>query len=208
MHRNSVRSLALASVVALLVCASPAAAKFMYFSIEVSPSHPVAGDEVVITVRLWDDADHTQPSTWWSDEPIAGLVEFRGHGRRIPVTLLPRGAGTYGAEVALAEGTWRLVPCPLAGGGTGQSAGIDDCQSPLTVIVSPRMAATLARGGAPNEAGIDAHRSPIAITPPMLGLDGGAIAVGALLSLGMIGLLIGGPVRRWLPRGRRGVVAR
>ena len=119
MRGHIVRSLLLGTVAALLLAVGPAAAKIPYFSIEVSPADPVDGEAVVIVVRMWDDAQHTQPATWSPGPTIDGLVEVRGPSDRRPVTLVQVDDVTYRAEVTLSAGTWELVAFPDLNGGAG-----------------------------------------------------------------------------------------
>jgi hypothetical protein len=122
--------LGLAAVFALAV--GPAAAKMPYFSVEVSPPHPVDGDVILVTVAMWDDADHTQPATW-SEPEIPGLLEFRGEAGRIPITLHRLDGASYGAEVALPAGSWRLVAFPM-----GVAISGEGDPTPVRVTVSER----------------------------------------------------------------------
>jgi hypothetical protein len=171
MQRHAVRSLILGSLAAFLLAVGPVAGKMPFFSIELSPSDPRDGDVIVIVVRMWDDAGHTTPATWWPEPTIEGLVEARGPAGRVPFTLLRLDDATYRAEVTLSEGTWQLVTFPRAGGGVMVSSG-DGYPGPLTVTVGPAAADT---------AGV-------------------AIAAGGALGVATITLLVGGPVRRRLRR--------
>ena len=119
MRGHVVRSLLLGSVAAVLLAVGPVAAKIPYFSIEVSPAAPVDGDAVVIVVRMWDDAGHTQPATWSPGPTIDGLLEVRGPSGRVPVTLVQLDDVTYRAEVTLAAGKWEVVSFPDLNGGAG-----------------------------------------------------------------------------------------
>lgn len=103
-----------------------------YFSVEVSPPDPVEGDAVLVTVAMWDDAAHTQPGTW--EEPtIYSLLEFRGDGGTVPITLHRLDGASYEAEVTLAAGNWRLVAFPL-----GVAVGGEGYPTPVSVTVSER----------------------------------------------------------------------
>lgn len=90
--------------VILLVAPASVHAKVPWSSVEFLPAVPVAGEQMTVVVRFWDDAAHTQPSTWWPHP-----TEFQGAAGRVPLTLTRTGDGTFQAEVTLAEGTWRLV---------------------------------------------------------------------------------------------------
>jgi hypothetical protein len=56
----------LVGVGALLViaAASSAIAKVQRFTVEWSPQTPVAGETVEVTIRFWDDAEHTDRARW------------------------------------------------------------------------------------------------------------------------------------------------
>jgi hypothetical protein len=119
MRGHVVKSLLLGAVAALLLAVGPVAAKIPYFSIEVSPADPVDGDVVVIVVRMWNDAGHTQPATWSPGPTIDGLIEVQGPSGRVPVTLVQLDDVTYRAELTLSAGTWQVVPFPDMNGGAG-----------------------------------------------------------------------------------------
>jgi hypothetical protein len=121
---------------ALVLGIGVAAAKFPYFSVELDPASPRPDEPVTVIVRLWDDEAHTQPVTWWpANEPIEGLIEFRGEGGRVPVTLTQAGVAEYRAEVVLPEGDWTLFSFPLGGGAL--DAPPSGYPPPLAVTVAP-----------------------------------------------------------------------
>jgi hypothetical protein len=176
MRGHVVKSLLLGSVAALLLAVGPVAAKIPYFSIEVSPADPVDGDVVVIVVRMWDDAQHTQPATWSPGPTVGGLVEVRGSGGRVPVTLVRLDDVTYRAEVTLSAGTWQVVPFPdLVDGMPNGAAG--DYPLPITVTVGSLAA------DSPSSAAL-------------------GIAAGGALGIVAVALLVGGPLRRRMQRRR------
>lgn len=135
MQRRFVRSLALGLAASFLLAIGPTAAKMPYFSVELSPSDPVEGDPLVVVVRLWDDANHTQPATWWGERTIEGLLEFRGDAATVPITLDRLDDGSYSAVVGLAAGTWQLIPFPH-GQGALADGGWDGYPAPLMVTVA------------------------------------------------------------------------
>lgn len=116
MRRRLLAALLLASATAFVLGAGIAAAKFNYFSVQLNPPSPRAGEPFTVTVRLWDDAEHTQPSTWWPAGPLEDLIEFRGDAGIVPVALTPFAAGEYRTEVILPAGDWLLVPFPETDG--------------------------------------------------------------------------------------------
>ena len=105
MNRTAIGLLA----VILLVAPSTALAKLPQYSVEILPAAPVAGEPLTVVIRLWDDAAHTQPATWWREATLGGLLEFQDGAERVPVTLTRSDDATFHAEVKLAEGTWRLA---------------------------------------------------------------------------------------------------
>lgn len=134
--KRMLSALLLGAVATLVLGAGIAAAKFSYFSVELDPVSPQPRQPVTVIVRLWDDEAHTQPATWWPPaEALEDLLEFRGDGGRVPVTLTSAGVAEYRAEVTLTEGEWRLIPFPGAGGAVPGSlpAGYP---SPLTITVA------------------------------------------------------------------------
>jgi hypothetical protein len=177
MQPRDVRSLILGSVAAVFVTVGPVAGKMPYFSMEVSPSQPRDGDVVVITVRLWDDASHTTPATWWPESTIENLIEARGTAGRVPISLLRIDDATYRAEVTLSAGTWELIPFPRPGGGMVVGAG-PGYPGPTTVTV----------GDLPADA------------------TGSALAAGGALGIITLALLVRGLIRERLRRRLRTVV--
>lgn len=137
MRRRLAASLVGAIAVGVLT-AGIAAAKFPYFSVELDPPSPGAGEPVTITVRLWEDAEHTKPATWYPMEgPVEDLIEFHGDAGRMPVTLTPAGVAEYRAEVVLSEGDWQLVAFLYGRGALDVPA--EGYPSSLTVsVASPR----------------------------------------------------------------------
>lgn len=134
--RRVVSALLLGALAALVLGVGMAVAKFSYFSVELDPPSPQPDQPVTVIVRLWDDAAHTQPATWWpSGEPLEDLLEFRGDGGRVPVTLTPAGVAEFRAEVVLAEGDWTLVSFPL-GRGALLDALPPGYPAPITVTVA------------------------------------------------------------------------
>lgn len=86
MHGLSI--VGLAEPVTVLV-ATPASAKMPYFSLTITPTSPIAGQPIMIAVRLWQDAAHSIPARF---APVAldGLLTLRSveRGRSdIPISL-------------------------------------------------------------------------------------------------------------------------
>lgn len=129
-------------VVILLVIPGTALAKVPWHSVEFLPASPVAGEPLTVVVRFWDDAAHTQPSTWWPHP-----TEFQGAAGRVPLTLTRTGDGTFQAEVTLAEGTWRLVTV-LQYADISGPADVELATVAVAAAPSAAVAAALAAGGA------------------------------------------------------------
>ena len=106
--------LVILGVIALLAL-SPgvASAKIPPFTVEASPTDPTAGDVVRLTVRFWDDPEHTDPARWvdfrlkrflWAHP--AGSVD---EATSIDLRLVQ--PGVYRAEMtASSPGRWILCP--------------------------------------------------------------------------------------------------
>jgi hypothetical protein len=108
---------ATAAVLALIFVA-PVAAKVPYFSVELEPARPVAGEPITVTVRFWDDASHTKPATWSPDGSVDHLLAFVPPdglaGDQVPVPLEPAGSATMRGTVTLPNsGSWTLGVFPL-----------------------------------------------------------------------------------------------
>jgi hypothetical protein len=162
MRRRLLAALLLGSAAVIVLGAGIAAGKFPYFSVDLEPASPRPWEPVTIIVRLWEDAAHTKPATWYALKgPIEDLIEFHGDAGRIPVTLVPAGVAEYRAEVVLSEGDWQLVSFPLGRGALGVHP--EGYPSSLTVsVASPQ--ADLAQMGV-----VAAAVLALAI-PAMLGL--------------------------------------
>lgn len=112
--RRAVTAIALAMSLSLLTAAN-AAAKMPYFSVEIAPPEPVAGQPVVITVRTWADVAHTVHVPFGAPD-LHGLLVIRptnGTSSSIGVPLHARGSGEFqGTVVVPTAGDWTLVAFP------------------------------------------------------------------------------------------------
>jgi hypothetical protein len=120
----------LVSIVAVLVAmTAPASAKAPPFTVELSDPAPSPGERVTVTVRMWDPADRSKPSTLMDLTvvgpgdllglvPAGDLVDGRPRaGSGEPVTLRNVAPATFrGSFVAPEHGDYRLVPFPRMGG--------------------------------------------------------------------------------------------
>lgn len=53
------RAVVLVAVLLAVAVPQPAAAKLPFFSLEMAPQKPAVGQRIVITMRCWDDPEHT-----------------------------------------------------------------------------------------------------------------------------------------------------
>ena len=88
-----------------------ASAKIPPFTVEASPNDPTAGDVVRLTIRFWDDAEHSDAARWvdfrlrrflWA-HPAGSIDEA------IPIDIRLDRPGVYRAELTVSSpGTWIL----------------------------------------------------------------------------------------------------
>jgi hypothetical protein len=108
----------LGAMIAALAIASPALAKMPYFTIEVDTTAPGQGEPITLTVRLFEDAQHTI-RTDWPDRTLSGLFAIMpadgvaAEARSLPVRLKQIGPGTYVGTVVIDQpGRWILRAFP------------------------------------------------------------------------------------------------
>lgn len=126
---------ALALVAALLAFGvGPAAAKVSYFSVDVTPPAPTAGEPITVVVRLWNDPSHTLPADWaLPHEVMDEMVAFQSEDAEVRVDLALLEDGSYRGTVNLHAGSWTMVPFP---DGVGLGEPIPGFQAPIAVTVS------------------------------------------------------------------------
>lgn len=136
---KSRRWAAISAGMLLAMVASPVAAKFPYFSVELDPEQPVAGEPVTVIVRLWADPAHTDPEHWYPPTygVIEDILEFRSGDTRLPIRLARHDDGSYRATVQLAAGDWRLVAFP----GSAEGLSVPGYPGIMAFDVEPRAAA-------------------------------------------------------------------
>jgi hypothetical protein len=132
-----------------------AAAKVSYFSVEVTPQAPSAGEPVTVVVRLWNDPAHTIPADGAPPEEVLDeMVAFHSEDAEVRVDLWRKFEdGSYRGTVTLPAGSWIMVPFP---DGVGPREPIPGFQTPIAVTVSApspwftplALAATIAGVGA------------------------------------------------------------
>ncbi|HET8569954.1 MAG TPA: hypothetical protein VFM93_13320 [Candidatus Limnocylindria bacterium] len=107
--------LILTAAVASASLGGTAWAKIPYFSVDVTPPDPVAGEPVLIVVRFWHDAAHTRPEPFAAGPWIDRLLALRrvGAEEERAVPLRDDGGGGYRASVTFdGPGEWHLVAFP------------------------------------------------------------------------------------------------
>lgn len=112
--RRIATAMGVAACIALFATA-PVLAKMPYFSVEITPLEPVAGDPVLITVRTWQDPAHTVPEPF--DAPdLNGLLVLRSTNDGTPsigIALDADAPGRFEGTVTLpTAGEWTLVAFP------------------------------------------------------------------------------------------------
>jgi hypothetical protein len=80
MRRRSLLAMALVAGI-FFFTSQPALAKLPPWTCEVSTTRPVVGQPVGVEVRFWNDADHTDPATWWDLRGIPDFLEAHSIGR-------------------------------------------------------------------------------------------------------------------------------
>jgi len=112
-----------------------AAAKVPYFSVEVTPQAPSAGEVITVVVRLWNDPAHTipAPADWaLPAEVVDEMVAFVSEDQTIGVDLRAED-GTYRGSATLPAGSWTMVPFPE---GARMSEPVPGYQAPIALTVS------------------------------------------------------------------------
>jgi hypothetical protein len=100
-----------------LAVAGPASAKDTpFFTVDMSPQHPVAGEAVVVVVRTWQDVAHTVLEGLEDSAALDQLLVIRRAGGRspdVPIPLQYAGPGEFhGTAFVPTAGDWTLVAFP------------------------------------------------------------------------------------------------
>jgi hypothetical protein len=167
--------LVLGAIALLLVVPGIASAKVPPFTLEASPADPAAGDVVRLTVRFWDDAEHTDPARWpdmraweaflWA-HPAGSLEDAT------PVDLRLVRPGVYRAELTVpSPGRWILCPWERSCAAGPSMAGYPNR---IELEVAPPAPVASALAGPPAEP----PRGPLSV------LALAALAVGAAVLVG------------------------
>jgi hypothetical protein len=110
------------------------AAKVSYFSVEVTPRAPTAGELITVIVRLWNDRAHTIPADWAPPhEALDEMVGFVSDDQVIGVDLTRAEDGTYRGTATLPAGSWTMVPFPDS---AGTSEPVPGYQAPIALTVT------------------------------------------------------------------------
>lgn len=112
----SMRALRAAALAAVVTGsgADPVAAKIPYFTVDITPTTPIAGEPILIVVRFWADPDHTSaaPVDW--EPTMDDLVAIRADNGAADVSVLLelREPGRFEATVTLEAGDWTIIAFP------------------------------------------------------------------------------------------------
>lgn len=120
--RRTVQRLVLAITMAVampLAMAGIVSAKTPYFTVEIEPAVPVAGQPFLVIVRTWQDADHVIPAGFDAVEALSGILVARrpdGDSPDVAIPLVLRGPDRFEARVTFPAGNWTLVAVPNRAG--------------------------------------------------------------------------------------------
>lgn len=113
--------LVLGAIALLVLIPGVASAKIPPFTVEASPNDPTAGGVVRLTVRFWNDMQHTDPARWPDMRMLGDFLWAHPAGsieEAIPIDIRLVRPGVYRAELAVSSpGTWIL--CTWEPGCTG-----------------------------------------------------------------------------------------
>jgi hypothetical protein len=114
-HR-ALSALGLGVVVALSVAVPASAKGTPFFTVEISPQQPVAGEAVVVVVRTWDDVAHTVPARLDTAVHLDGLLVLRsasGDSPDLAIALQYQAPDEFRAAVVVpTAGDWKLIAFP------------------------------------------------------------------------------------------------
>jgi hypothetical protein len=116
MAHRALRAAGIGLLIGLAV-ASPASAKDTpFFTVDMSPRQPVAGEAVVVVLRTWKDVAHTVPERLEMTAALDRLLVFRlaaGGSPDVPIPLQYAAPGEFrGTVVVPTAGHWTLVAFP------------------------------------------------------------------------------------------------
>jgi hypothetical protein len=113
--KRGIRVISMATL-ALAWASAPAAAKMPYFGVTITPSEPIAGEPIVVAVRMWQDPAHRIPARFEAVTLDRLLVVRPDAPGRPEIAVSPRyqpDRGEYRATVIIpSAGAWKLVAFP------------------------------------------------------------------------------------------------
>lgn len=114
--RRVLPAAALGFLIALPAAAITVAKGTPYFTVEISPPQPVAGEDLVVTVWTWEDVAHTVPARSPADTLLEGVLVLRSAAGTSPDMVVPlrhRALNEFRAIVGVpTAGDWNLVAFP------------------------------------------------------------------------------------------------
>ena len=123
-----------------LLATAPLLAKMPFFSVEITPREPVAGEPILITVRTWQDLAHTVSEPF--DAPhLNGLLVLRSTegNPSIGIALEAEAPGRFQGTVTVpTPGEWTLVAFPDRSGGSSPELPSGYPET-ITVTVRPEI---------------------------------------------------------------------
>lgn len=169
--------LVLGVIAPLLLVPAVAAAKVPPFTVEASPSDPAAGEVVRLTVRFWDDREHTKRATWWDFRAFEEFLWAHPVGyatEAIPIDIRLVRPGVYRAQLTVSSpGRWILCPWQPRCAGEPSMAGY-----PNRIALA---VASSAPDPVPGAAGGSRAASPVRLWAPLLALSALGVAAAALV---------------------------
>ena len=110
------RALRLGVLTALLVTGPASAKSIPFFTVEINPPQPVAGEAIVVTVRTWEDVAHSVPARLDRATRLDGLLVLRsvsGDSPDVAIQLEYQAQDEFRASVVVpTAGNWKVVAFP------------------------------------------------------------------------------------------------
>ena len=110
------RAVGFGTLLALLVAGPTSAKMTPYFTVEVNPSQPVAGEAIIVVVRTWADEAHTIQAGFGAAAELDGLLVLRpaqGNAADVAVYVHFQALDEFRATVVVpSAGDWMLVAFP------------------------------------------------------------------------------------------------
>ena len=114
-------------IAVLALSPAVASAKVPPFTLDAAPTDPSAGEVVRLTVRFWDDAEHTDPARWPDMRRLDAFLWAHPAGsidEATPIDLRRLRPGVYLAELTMSSpGTWILCTWRARCAGGSSMAG-------------------------------------------------------------------------------------